>query len=287
MTTQWVTPQRQRKDVLKVAIPAISVIIPARNEAENIAAVVAGLGTHLARSFGDIGFEIIVADNGSEDATPRIATAAGARLIVEPRPGYGAACWAACECARGEYFLFVDGDGSANVKDSVRLLRVLLKGADLVIGVRMHPEPGSMSVAQRFGNRLACGLLKWLWGIPAKDLGPHRAVRRAAFEQMQMADRSYGWTVEMQVKAAMQQLAVTEIMVSWHARAGGYSKIGGTFFGVLRAGTGILWKIFRLWLKHPFRFDNTFFTPLNPSAEINTAAVMGGENVTPPCLKTQ
>jgi glycosyltransferase involved in cell wall biosynthesis len=225
----------------------VSAIVPARNEALCIGSVVRGL-LRLRSACGlPLIFEVVVADNGSSDTTAEVALAAGARVLHVPQPGYGNACWHAAQASRGDVLLFVDGDGAADPQDASVLLAALDRGADLVIGVRQRPEPGAMSAAQRFGNALACTLMRWLWRMPVSDLGPYRAIRRDAFDALDLHDRSFGWTVEMQVRAFVLAQRVVERPVAWHARAAGVSKISGTLRGVFGAGIGILGMIARLW----------------------------------------
>jgi glycosyltransferase involved in cell wall biosynthesis len=231
----------------------VSAIVPARNEAACIAAVVGGLLALRNASQQPLLCEVVVADNGSTDGTGALAQAAGARVIQVPQPGYGRACWEAVQASRGERLLFVDGDGAADPHDAVALLAALDEGAELAIGLRSTPEPGAMSATQRFGNGLACALMRLLWRMPAADLGPHRAVTRSAFDALDMQDRSFGWTVEMQVRAHLLRMPVAQLPVRWHARAGGVSKISGTWRGVLGAGTGILGMIARLWWREQRR----------------------------------
>jgi glycosyltransferase involved in cell wall biosynthesis len=225
----------------------VSAIVPARDEAACIGAVVRGLlALRDARGAALID-EVVVADNGSSDATAELAAQAGAQVLWVPEPGYGQACWQAVQCSRGEVLLFVDADGAAAPADAPLLLHAIAAGADLVVGVRTRPQPGSMSSSQRFGNALACLLMRWIWRMPARDLGPYRAIRRDAFDRLAMQDRSFGWTVEMQVRAHRLRLRVREQAVGWHARAGGVSKISGTWRGVIGAGVGVLGMIARLW----------------------------------------
>jgi glycosyltransferase involved in cell wall biosynthesis len=229
------------------AQPSVSAIIPARNEAACIAAVVRSL-LALRTACGQVLLhEVLVADNGSTDGTAQIARDAGARVVDVLQPGYGRACWEAVQASRGEVLLFVDGDGAADPRDAGPLLAELAQGADLVIGVRHAPDPGAMTATQRFGNRLACLLMRLLWRMPVTDLGPHRAIRRDAFDALDLRDRSFGWTVEMQVRAHTLGLRVSQCPVRWHARAGGVSKISGSLRGVVGAGVGILGMIARLW----------------------------------------
>ena len=225
----------------------VSAIVPARNEAPCIAAVVRDLLAQRSARGEPLLLEVIVADNGSTDGTARIARDAGACVIDVPQAGYGRACWEAVRASRGEVLLFVDGDGAADPQDAGALLAGLAHGADLVIGVRQTPDPGAMTAAQRFGNALACLLMRLLWRMPVTDLGPHRAIRRDAFDALDMHDRGFGWTVEMQVRAHVLGLRVAQLPVRWHARSGGVSKISGRLRGVVGAGLGILGMIARLW----------------------------------------
>ncbi len=225
----------------------VSAIVPARNEAACIGGVVHALRALRAPDGSPLITEVVVANNGSSDDTAAVALAAGARVIDVPLAGYGQACWHAAQASTGHLLLFVDGDGAANADDAQALLEPLRAGADLVIGVRHRPQPGAMTVTQRFGNHLACGLMRAIWRMPASDLGPYRAIRRDAFDLLDMQDRSFGWTVEMQVRAHLLRLTVEERPVRWHPRVAGVSKISGTWRGVLGAGLGILGMIARLW----------------------------------------
>lgn len=231
-----------------VAKVSVSAIVPARNEGQCIGAVVAGLLAQRTATGGPLISEVVVADNGSSDDTAQAARAAGARVVSVPKPGYGQACWQAVQVSRGEVLLFVDGDGAARPDEAHRLLADLINtDTDLVIGVRRHIQPGAMTASQRFGNGLACWLMRSIWRMPAADLGPYRAIRRDAFDALDMQDRSFGWTVEMQVRAHVLGLRVREVPVAWWARTAGVSKISGTWRGVFGAGLGILGMIARLW----------------------------------------
>ena len=192
---------------------------------------------------------MLVVDNGSTDNTAEIARRCGARVIEVPQPGYGRACWEAVQASMGDVLLFVDGDGAADPSEAGRLLTEIDCGADLVVGVRERIAPGAMTLAQRGGNALACALVRLIWRVPTHDLGPYRAIRRSAFDALQLRDRSYGWTVEMQVRAHRIGLRVAQCPVTWHARMAGRSKISGTARGVFGAGIGILGMIARLWLQ--------------------------------------
>jgi glycosyltransferase involved in cell wall biosynthesis len=233
----------------------VSAIIPARNEAASIGAVVDAL-LALRRPDGTPWVdEVVVANNDSSDGTREIAQAAGARVVDVPQHGYGQACWDAIQDAHGDMLLFVDGDGAADPADSPALLQALESGLDLAIGTRQFPDAGSMSASQILGNALACALIRGIWGVKTTDLGPHRAIWRDAFDRIAMQDRSFGWTVEMQLRAHLLHMRVAEVPVAWHARTGGVSKISGTLRGVLGAGFGILGMVFRLWLNEQRRVE--------------------------------
>ena len=231
-------------------------IVPARNEAECIAIVVQGLIDQRDAHGQPLLHEVLVVDNGSTDGTGDIARRCGARVLEVAQAGYGRACWEAAQASKGDVLLFVDGDGAADPQEAGRLLTEIQRGADLVIGVRERPAPGSMTAPQRWGNALACALMRLIWGVPARDLGPYRAIRRSAFDALHMRDRAYGWTVEMQVRAHRIGLRVAQCPVAWHARIGGRSKISGTLRGVVGAGVGILGMIARLWLQERQRPAN-------------------------------
>lgn len=219
----------------------ISVIIPALDEELSIARVLADLPRERLQ-------EVIVVDNGSRDATAARAAAAGARVVAEPERGYGAACLAGIAALRPdcELVVFLDADYSDH-PDELPLLTAPIEAdtADLVIGsrIRGNAEPGALLPQARFGNTLACFLMRCLFGFRYSDLGPFRAIRRAALDRIGMCDRNFGWTVEMQIKALQHRLRIQEIPVSYRKRKG-VSKITGTLSGTLRAGYKILWTIF-------------------------------------------
>ena len=228
----------------------VGVVIPARDEADNIGAVVGGLLALRTPGGEPVIDDIVVCDNGSTDATAPHARAAGARVVAERRPGYGRACLAALAALRPvDVVLFVDGDQSSDAAEAPDLLRGIAAGADLVIGSRVpgRREPGALSPPQIAGNRVASLLIRLLWGRRVTDLGPFRAIRADALRRLDMRDTAYGWTVEMQVKAIQRGLRLVETPVSSRRRRFGHSKVGGTVRGVIGASMGILGMI--VWLR--------------------------------------
>jgi glycosyltransferase involved in cell wall biosynthesis len=225
----------------------VDVIIPARDEEESIARAVSSLDpAAVAR--------VIVVDNGSRDGTAEVARRAGAMVVSEPRSGYGAACLAGLAYLRSrppEVVAFVDADLSDDPAQLPELLTPIREGrADLVIGSRTlgEREAGSLTPVQEFGNRLATAMLRALFGARFTDLGPFRAIRWDALERLRMRDRGYGWTVEMQARAARAGLRCAEIPVRHRVRRAGRSKVAGTLRGMLGAGLGIPLTIVRVRL---------------------------------------
>ncbi len=227
----------------------IGAVIPARDEAQAISQVVTGLRELRSTDDMPIFDQIIVCDNGSTDQTAELAESAGAKMVFEPEAGYGRACLRAiAELERCDVIVFVDGDRSIYPAQAVALLDSIAIGNDLVIGSRTlgHIQPGALTLPQRFGNRLAVFLIRLLWGFAYTDLGPFRAIRYEAYRRLQMCDETYGWTVEMQIKAVHRGLRIAEQPVDSLMRLG-KSKISGTIKGVIGAGTGILGMVARLW----------------------------------------
>jgi len=223
----------------------VAVIIPALNEQDCIAATIRRLPAGFAA-------QIIVADNGSTDATAERARQAGAEVVSEPRRGYGQACLTGLAQLRPdiEAVAFLDADGSDDPAELSRLLEPIVAGeADLVIGSRTRGDASRhLTPQQRFGNALACGLIRLGWGYRYADLGPLRVIRREGLEKLQMTDQTWGWTVEMQIKAVQAGLRIQEIPVPYQPRVAGKSKIAGTLTGSVRAGTKILSTIGRYWV---------------------------------------
>lgn len=220
----------------------VDVVIPALNEEGAIGKVVAGLRDPRLRT-------VVVVDNGSTDGTAGVARAAGAVVICEPHRGYGRACLtglAYLSASPPDVVAFVDGDFSDDPADLSRLLDAIDAGAELVIGSRVRggAEPGSLMPVARFGNWLSTRLIEQIWGVSFTDLGPFRAVRWRALEAMQLRDEDFGWTVEMQVRAARLGMRCDEIGVRYRKRIG-VSKVSGTVLGSYRAGRKILLTIAR------------------------------------------
>ena len=237
----------------------VGAVIPARNEAGNIAAVVTELSELRTEARQRIVDEIVVCDNGSTDGTGERARAAGASVVVEPTPGYGIACLTAL-AALGpvDVVLFVDGDRSCRTEQARDLLDAIAKGADMVVGSRVlgRMERGALSSAQIAGNGVASLLIRFFWGRKVTDLGPFRAIRADALRRLDMRDTAYGWTVEMQVKAIQGNLRLVEMPVDSLRRRSGRSKVGGTARGIIGASTGILGTLLRLRCCPPPRTRN-------------------------------
>jgi hypothetical protein len=228
----------------------VQVVLPALNEAGNIRNLV---GEALALSIPGVEITVLVVDNGSSDDTARQARMAGAKVVQEPRRGYGYACAAGvAEASEADIIAFLDADYSSLPGELPILLEPLLSGeADLVLGSRERGEiaPGAMLTHQRFGNRMAAWLIRRLYGIPVTDLGPYRAIRRDLLESLEMHEMTYGWPTEMTVKAARRKARLEEVPVSWHPRAAGSSKVSGTLRGTLLAA----WHILRVTLVYAIR----------------------------------
>ncbi len=217
----------------------IAVVIPALDEAAAIGPLLAEIPAWVDR--------VLVVDNGSRDGTARIARSRGVQVVAEPRRGYGAACLKgiaalAASDIRPDILVFMDGDGSDRPSEMAVLIDPLIRDqADLVIGSRVlgSAEFGALTPQQRLGNGLACLMMRLIWGIRYSDLGPYRAITAPSLAALAMQDRDFGWTVEMQVKAARRGLRCLEVPITCRRRRDGQSKVSGTLLGSLRAG----WKI--------------------------------------------
>ena len=239
---------QQPSSHLPASPPVIDVIIPAYNEEASIALVVREIPRDRVR-------DIIVCNNNSRDNTARVAAEAGAVVVDEPRPGYGSACLrgmahiAARPAAQWpDVVVFIDGDHSDYPEQLPEVVAPILAGeADLVIGSRAlgNLEKGSMQPQQIFGNWLATTLIKLFYGVEFTDLGPFRAIRYDKLRTLGMEDPDFGWTVEMQVRAAKAGLRSVEVPVHYRNRIG-VSKISGTIRGTFLAGHKILWTIFKM-----------------------------------------
>jgi glycosyltransferase involved in cell wall biosynthesis len=224
----------------------VSVVIPALDEEEPIAGVVREcLATGLPN-------EVIVVDNGSTDRTADRAKEAGARVVTAPR-GYGRACASGVRALSPDcdIVVFLDGDGSDVPAFINQLVEPVARGThDFVIGSRTRGqrEPGSMNLQQIFAGRLAGLILRLLYGVHYTDMSPFRAIRRDALERLDMREQTYGWNLEMQMKAARDGLRVLEIPVNHRRRAGGESKVSGTFRGTFVAGVRIVATLVRVAL---------------------------------------
>lgn len=229
------------------ALKQVTVIIPALNEEDSIELVL--------RDLPAVG-QVIVVDNGSTDATATRASGAGARVVSEPRRGYGSACLRGLAEVRNQIdqgqtaphvIVFVDADYSDHVQQLPELVKPIFENEfDFVLGSRLmgKREPGAMPPQSLWGNRLACFLMRWTVGQRYTDLGPFRAIRYLSLQQLNMVDTNFGWTVEMQIKAAQQKLRIQELPAAYRKRVGA-SKISGTLSGTVKAGSKILYLIFR------------------------------------------
>jgi len=219
----------------------VSVIIPTHNEAQAIGRVLADLPSNLVT-------EVIVVDSNSTDGTPDVARGMGAQVIQEPRRGYGRACITGLRNATNpDVVVFLDGDYSDRPSELPMILAPIFEGrADITLGSRFAGicKPGSLQWHQSFGNRLAAGLIRRLYGVEVSDLGPFRAGRTDVLRALALEETTYGWAVEMILKGALAGFRIVEVPVSYYPRIG-KSKISGTLKGTLGAAWFILSRIVR------------------------------------------
>ena len=220
----------------------ISVIIPAFNEEMSLPKVIGDLPRSMIQ-------EIIVVDNASTDNTAEVARQLDCTIVSELQRGYGRACLAGIGALnpQTEVVVFIDGDRSDHGEQLERIVEpIVSRGYDFVIGSRVlgAREPGAMTPQAYYGNKFACFLMKLFWDTSYTDLGPFRAITFGALKQLRMSDQNFGWTIEMQIKAIENNLAITEVPVDYRRRIG-KSKISGTLKGTILAGEKILRTIFR------------------------------------------
>ena len=221
----------------------VDVVIPALDEEGAIGKVIAEIPASLVRN-------IVVADNGSKDRTADVARQAGAVVVREPERGYGAACLKALEFIADDppdIVVFLDGDYSDYPAELAQIIQPIVDdNAELVIGSRAigRRQRGSLTPQQQVGNAIACAALRAIFGVRYTDLGPFRAIAWDTLQRLDMRDRNWGWTVEMQIKAAKQKVPYVEVPVSYRARIG-QSKVSGTLKGSIAAGTKIAWLLGR------------------------------------------
>jgi glycosyltransferase involved in cell wall biosynthesis len=236
----------------------VSVIIPTHNEAQAIGRVLADLPSDLIT-------EVIVVDSNSTDGTPEIAAGMGARVIQEPRRGYGQACLTGLATANSpDIVVFLDGDYSDRPSELPILLDPIIQGdADITLGSRLGEQriPAALPWHQAFGNQLAAGLIRFLYGVNITDLGPFRAGRAEVLRALELQETTYGWAVEMILKGALSGFRVVEVPVTYYPRIG-KSKISGTLKGTI----GAAWFILSLMVRYYFRRRNARIPPSRVTA---------------------
>jgi glycosyltransferase involved in cell wall biosynthesis len=226
-----------------MSTPTITVIIPAFNEEKSIGKVVSDIPRDLVE-------HVIVVNNNSNDNTVEVAKSAGAIVLDEPRRGYGWACLKGIEKSRElktDIVVFMDGDYSDFPEEITNVIAPILEtDHDMVIGSRVlgKREKGSLTPQQVFGNWLATKLIRLFYGAKFTDLGPFRAIKSDALEQLKMADKTYGWTIEMQIKASKEKMKFCEVPVNYRKRIG-VSKVSGTIKGTVLAGIKIIFAVFK------------------------------------------
>ncbi len=229
----------------------VAIVTPVLNEALSLPGLLAAIPPEVDR--------VVIGDNGSSDGSPEVARRAGAQVVIEPERGYGAACLAAIAWLERheapDILVFLDADLADDPANLPQLLAPVLAGeADLVLANRLPlAEPGALSMPQRFGSWLAGGLIRLIWGHAFADLGPFRAITWPAYQRLAMADRNFGWTVEMQIKAAQLNLRWREIALPYACRRKGRSKVSGNLWASFRAGTKILYLILAAFVRQSLR----------------------------------
>ncbi|WP_367897756.1 glycosyltransferase family 2 protein [Leptospira sp. WS58.C1] len=225
-------------------------LIPALNEEGSLPQVLDSLF-----GSGILPEQVLILDNGSKDSTPQIAIDAGVILVQEPKRGYGSACLAGIRYLERknispEFIVFMDADGSDDLGDLKDLFFVFSQDPDtnLVIGSRTlgNAEPGSLSFLQKFGNRFSCFLIRTFYGVKFTDLGPFRIVRWKSLLALDLQDPTWGWNLEMQIKAIRKKFKIQEVPVQYRKRKSGISKISGNLIGSVKAGVKILYIFIKL-----------------------------------------
>ena len=218
-----------------------TLVIPALDEEESLGYVLEAVDMDLLS-------EIILVDGGSSDRTINIAREYGARVVQEPRRGYGRACATGVAHAQGEIVIFLDADGADDPSQIPNLITPIIKeGVDMVLGSRLAGNiyPGAMPWHQKFGNQLSAGLIRLIYGLPISDLSPFRSVLRSKLLELDMQEMTYGWPTEMITKSARKGWRIQEVPVDYHPRIGGRSKISGTVRGTILATYYILRTIIK------------------------------------------
>lgn len=225
-------------------------LIPALNEEESLPKVLDSLFES-----GILPEQVLILDNGSKDSTPQIAIDAGVILVQEPKRGYGAACLAGIQYLQErkispDFIVFMDADGSDDLRNLKDLFSVFSHdpNTNFVIGSRTlgNAERGSLTFLQRFGNRLSCFLIQTFYGVKFTDLGPFRVLKWQSLLDLDLQDPTWGWNLEMQIKAIRKKFRIREVPVNYEIRKGGKSKISGNLVGSLKAGVKILYIFFKL-----------------------------------------
>ncbi|GCF10261.1 glycosyltransferase family 2 protein [Dictyobacter arantiisoli] len=232
---------------------SIALVIPAWNEADALRQLLPEIPPHLVQW-------VVVVDNNSTDATAQVARAQGAVVVSELQRGYGRACWRGVQTASelgADLVVFMDGDGSDNPADLSRMLEPLLsEQADFVIGSRVGPqaEAGAVPPQARLGNWLISRMVSHLYGVHIHDIGSFRALRVEMLKALQMQEMTFGWPVEMLVKAARSRYRIVELPLRYRCRSHGHSKVSGTLWGSIRAANAMLSTMVRYARKRELRY---------------------------------